>query len=155
MRVKCNKCGEWTDYDVAYPIVRRDRSKDYVCETCLNNMLDGAEITLCAACGERVYADSIDHLDVYDQRDTFDKCPCCGDDVLTGLTFEEAKEEAKFSDSIMTRLRQRRGLDPKDTSMDDELMNMSPEEMFEELLVWEGIFGYSQCILDWMNELFR
>ena len=46
MRIKCNKCGEWADYEVAYPIVRKDRSKDYVCETCLNNMLDGAEITI-------------------------------------------------------------------------------------------------------------
>lgn len=155
MKIRCAKCGKWIEQDDARTIMKKDLAEDYVCETCFEGMWEDSYLTHCISCGECMYLDAVKSVRVYGQRDTFDKCPCCGDDVLTGLTFEEAKEEAKFSDSIMTRLRQRRGLDPKDTSMDDELMNMSPEEMFEELLVWEGIFGYSQRILDWMNELFR
>lgn len=155
MKIQCAKCGKWIEQDDARTITKKDLTEEHVCETCFEDMWEDSIITHCISCGEWVYLDAVKSVQVYDQRDVFDRCPCCGNDILTGMTLDETKEEAKYSDEIMMRLRQRNGLDAKDTSMDDEIMKMSPKEIFEELLAWEGIFGYSQYILGWVNELFR
>lgn len=38
---------------------------------------------------------------------------------------------------IMIRLRQREGLDPSDTSHDEDLLKKSPVEMVRECVAWE------------------
>jgi len=59
-----------------------------------------------------------------------------------------------YSDRIMRNIRERNGLDPYDTSMDDEIMSQSKETIFSEYLEWIGIIGYSHSILSVIEELY-
>lgn len=54
----------------------------------------------------------------------------------------------------MENLRLRRELDCDDTSEDQEILTMTPYEFFDELLAWEGISGYTDRILEMINEAF-
>lgn len=154
MKIQCAECGKWIEQDDARTITKKDLTEEYVCETCFEKMWEDSIITHCISCGELVYLDAVKSVKVYDQRDVFDRCPCCGNDILTGITMDETKEEAKYSDAIMIRLRQRKGLEPDDTSQDDDIMSLSKEEVFSEILEWEGIIGYGTMILSWIKEIF-
>lgn len=154
MKIQCAECGKWIEQDDARTITKKDLTEEHVCETCFEEMLEDSIITHCISCGEFVYLDAVKSVKVYDQRDVFDRCPCCGNDILTGMTLDETKEEAKYSDAIMMRLRQRKGLEPDDTSQDDDIMSLSKEEVFSEILKWEGIIGYDTMILSWIKEIF-
>ena len=56
--------------------------------------------------------------------------------------------ETKYPTYIMKRLRQNLGLEPDDTSGDKEIDIMSPGEVVDRVLEWEGIIGYSSLITD-------
>lgn len=49
---------------------------------------------------------------------------------------------------IMQELRMRRGLDEDDMSEDAEILAMSGAEFLNEWLGWQGIYGYTEQILD-------
>lgn len=49
---------------------------------------------------------------------------------------------------IMEIMRQRRYLDEYDESEDEEILKMSGTEFLEEWLGWEGIYGYTDAILE-------
>lgn len=55
---------------------------------------------------------------------------------------------------IMQKLRQRRGLEPDDTSMDDVLKALPNEKVFDEVLTWEGLIHYGETILGWISDIF-
>jgi len=61
----------------------------------------------------------------------------------------------KFSDKVMRVIRQRYGCDENSPKRDNEINMLSPKEAFEELLHWEGIYGYEDYILDIIEELFN
>lgn len=48
---------------------------------------------------------------------------------------------------LLKDIRQNLGLEPDDTSQDDEINNMSKQEVFDRYLTWQGIIGYSNRIL--------
>jgi len=62
--------------------------------------------------------------------------------------------KTKYSDHIMRNIRERNGLEPDDTSMDEEIMSQSKENIFSEYLEWIGIIGYSNSILGVIEELY-
>lgn len=60
----------------------------------------------------------------------------------------------ELSNEIMQYLRQRRWLEQNDTSQDDEIKEMSKQEVFEEVLIWNGMIGYGSTITNWIEEIF-
>lgn len=60
-----------------------------------------------------------------------------------------------YSDSVMQAVRQNLDLHPYDTSRDDEIKEMSRTEVFERCLNWDGIVGYSEIILDYVNGIYN
>lgn len=60
----------------------------------------------------------------------------------------------KYSDEIMRYLRQREGLDEYDFTKDDELNQMSSNEVFDNVVMWNGLIGYSRTIKRWIKEIY-
>lgn len=59
-----------------------------------------------------------------------------------------------YPDYIMEKVRQRLGLEPEDTSRDDEINNMTHNMVFSHCLAWEGIIGYDYMITDLVKEIY-
>ncbi len=55
---------------------------------------------------------------------------------------------------IMQTLRQKRGLEPNDTSQDAQIQDMGNDEAFRAMLEWEGIIGFDYKIRDWVKEIY-
>lgn len=47
----------------------------------------------------------------------------------------------KYNEAIMQAVRQRFGLDENDVSIDESIMKMKKEEVFEEYCKWHGLLG--------------
>ena len=60
-----------------------------------------------------------------------------------------------YPEHIMETLRQRIGLEEDDTSRDEELQMLTPEEALNECLEWEGIDGYTSWILNVIRDTFK
>ena len=55
----------------------------------------------------------------------------------------------------MEYLRQRDGLNRYDFSNDEELNQMSKNEVFDNVVKWNGLLGgYSETIKDWIKEIY-
>lgn len=61
----------------------------------------------------------------------------------------------KYPDEIMERCRKRLDLQPDDTSRDDEINMYSPREAFTECCNWEGIIGWADTFMDWIEHYFN
>ena len=59
-----------------------------------------------------------------------------------------------YSVGIMQTLRQKRGLEPNDTSQDAQIQDMGNDEAFKAVLEWEGIIGYDFKIRNWIKEIY-
>ncbi len=59
-----------------------------------------------------------------------------------------------YSVGIMQTLRERRGLEPNDTSQDAQIQDMGNDEAFRNVLEWEGILGYDYKIRQWVKEIY-
>jgi len=66
----------------------------------------------------------------------------------------EIPAEKKYPDYIVRDVRQNMGLEPDDTSRDSEILTMTPAEIFDRGLEWQGIIGYSHRILSAIEEIF-
>lgn len=62
--------------------------------------------------------------------------------------------EELYPKDIMEALRQRKDLEPDDTSRDDEISLMSPNEVFEEVLGWDGLCNYAYKIKRWIKDIY-
>ena len=62
--------------------------------------------------------------------------------------------ENRYPEYIMAALRQRLDLEADDTSRDEEINLYSPDEAFEELLLWEGLIGYCNHIKMWIEDIY-
>ena len=60
-----------------------------------------------------------------------------------------------YPEYILQRLKDRRDMDYEDKTRDDEFQNLSPREVLEELLEWEGICGYTARILTWIEDVYK
>jgi len=61
----------------------------------------------------------------------------------------------RYSPAIMERVRQNLGLKAEDESRDTEIIEMSPGELFNHCLIWEGIIGYTYTIRSMVEEIYR
>lgn len=55
---------------------------------------------------------------------------------------------------IMEILRQRRGYEPEDTTIDDELSTLTNSEVLNEVATWEGLIQYGATIMQWVEDIF-
>ena len=60
----------------------------------------------------------------------------------------------KYPENIMGYLRQRKGLEPDDTTRDNEINTLTPNEAFEEVLEWDGLIGYAYIIKRWIEDIY-
>lgn len=64
-------------------------------------------------------------------------------------------DNKKYPESIMEAVRQRLDLEPHDDSQDDEIMAMSPNEVFDHVCNWNGLVGYSNTIKNWVERIYK
>jgi len=60
-----------------------------------------------------------------------------------------------YPEWILKNIRQNLGLEPDDTSQDDEINAMSKQEVFERYLTWQGIIGYSDRIISVIETIYN
>lgn len=61
----------------------------------------------------------------------------------------------KYSEEIMKYLRQREELNKYDFSSDSEINKMSANEVFDNVIKWNGLLGsYSETIKNWVKEIY-
>ncbi|HCL4447220.1 TPA: hypothetical protein N2D16_002825 [Clostridium botulinum] len=61
----------------------------------------------------------------------------------------------KYSEEIMQYLRQREGLEKYDYSQDKKLNKLSPNQVFSEIVRWNGLLGgYEDTIKHWIKEIY-
>lgn len=60
-----------------------------------------------------------------------------------------------YPENILEVLRERNELEEDDTSMDEYFQTISPDEVFDEILEWEGIIGYTHEILSWIQDIYK
>lgn len=77
------------------------------------------------------------------------------DDALAeALEIEEQVFSAiENAPTILRELRIAKGLEFDDSSHDEELKSYSREEALQTLLEWEGIIGYTNKILKWLEDI--
>lgn len=61
----------------------------------------------------------------------------------------------KYSESIMECVRQRWGLEKYDDSKDDEINQLSPDEVLEHVCNWNGLLGYATIIKSWIGDIYK
>ena len=60
-----------------------------------------------------------------------------------------------YPEYILKRLKDRYDMDYEDTARDEEFQNMSPREVLEEILDYEGICGYTTMILSLIEDIYK
>lgn len=73
------------------------------------------------------------------------------------ITYQEKvrSNTNSYPEYIMQNLRQRRGLDKYDTSLDDRLSEMSKDNAFKDVVNWNGLLGgYDNTIKSWVKDIY-
>ena len=65
-----------------------------------------------------------------------------------------SRKEIRIPSYIMENLRARRGLEYDDATEDDDILTMSGSEFLDELLSWEGLLGYTNAIMEYIELAF-
>ena len=65
-----------------------------------------------------------------------------------------SRKEIRVPSHIMENLRARRNLEYDDATEDDDILTMSGSEFLDELLNWEGIMGYTNTIMEYIELAF-
>lgn len=61
----------------------------------------------------------------------------------------------KYNKDVMKAVRQHLGYDENDTSMDEVIMKLPKEEVFERYCLWNGLIGgWYQCLLDAVESIY-
>ena len=60
-----------------------------------------------------------------------------------------------YPNYVLKVLRQKFGKSEDDTSMDEYFQTISPDEVFNEILEWEGFLGYTHKILSWIQDIYK
>lgn len=80
--------------------------------------------------------------------------PVYGEFKTQGEISAFGRVEPVYPRYIMEKVRQHIGLEPWDTSRDDEINNMTHHSVFGHCLEWEGIIGYNNTIRDWVSGIY-
>lgn len=60
----------------------------------------------------------------------------------------------KYSEHIMEYVRQNLGLDKYDTSKDNDINEMSKNDIFERVCNWNNLYWYSEYIKSWIKDIY-
>lgn len=60
----------------------------------------------------------------------------------------------KYSEDVMECVRQRWGLEKYDNSKDEEINQLSPDEVLEHVCNWNGLLGYAYTIKSWIKDIY-
>lgn len=60
----------------------------------------------------------------------------------------------KYSESIKVKVRQNLDYDKEDRSIDNEIDEMSADEVFNRVCTWEGLIGYGDTIREWIRDVY-
>lgn len=60
----------------------------------------------------------------------------------------------KYPENVMEYVRQRWGLEKYDTSRDEEINQLSPDEIFNYVCDWNGLVGYAYTIKTWIADIY-
>lgn len=67
---------------------------------------------------------------------------------------EQLKNE--YPADVIGCLRQRAGLEIDDKSMDKQFLDMTPSEVFQDVVGWNGLLGgYDTVIKDWIKSIYK
>lgn len=61
----------------------------------------------------------------------------------------------RYPEEIMECVRQRWGLEKFDDSKDEEINQLSPDEVFDHVCNWNGLLGYASTIKSWIRDIFN
>lgn len=61
----------------------------------------------------------------------------------------------KYPEYIYRNVRQSLDLDSNDTTLDEEINDMSPNEVIDRYWQWEGIIGYTNRIIDTVFDVYE
>ena len=61
----------------------------------------------------------------------------------------------KYSEDVMECVRQRWGLEKYDDSKDEEINQLSPDEVLEHVCNWNGLLGYAYTIKSWIKDIYK
>lgn len=61
----------------------------------------------------------------------------------------------KYFDYIMEAVRQNLGLEPDDTTHDEEIEEMSRDEVLDRVCEWNGLIGYGDTVREWIEDIWR
>lgn len=61
----------------------------------------------------------------------------------------------KYSEDVMECVRQRWGLKKYDDSKDEEINQLSPDEVLEHVCNWNGLLGYAHTIKSWIKDIYK
>jgi len=64
------------------------------------------------------------------------------------------KQNTRYPENIMSTVRLYHGLDKLDTSKDEQINEYQPNEVFDIVLKYEGIEGYSYTIKNWIKDIY-
>ena len=60
----------------------------------------------------------------------------------------------KYPENIMRMVRESFDLEPDDTNCDGEIDLMTNREIFEAICNYEGLIGYADTIIGWINQIY-
>ena len=60
-----------------------------------------------------------------------------------------------YPEYILKKLRIFNGLEEEDTSRDEEFQELPPEEVFDQVMKFDGIIGYRYTMLRWIQDIFK
>lgn len=60
-----------------------------------------------------------------------------------------------YSDFVIKAVRQHLGLNEHDSSRDDEINRMSKHELLNHCLEWEGIYGFTNYVLKYIDSIYE
>lgn len=61
----------------------------------------------------------------------------------------------RYPEKIMECVRQRCGLEKFDDSKDEEINQLSPDEVFDHVCNWNGLLGYASIIKSWIRDIYN
>ena len=59
-----------------------------------------------------------------------------------------------YPENILRLVRQNLDIEPTDTSMDEEINNMSRNEVLNRVCEWEGLIDYGRVIREWIKDIY-
>jgi hypothetical protein len=72
---------------------------------------------------------------------------------LLGANDEQPKYQ--YPENILKIFREMHDLEEGDTSIDNEIYDLSPNELFDAILRYEGIIGYDYTIKCWIRDIYQ